>query len=229
MSNAQSKKKTIKVHTSPLINCRKELPGRGWPPTFPVFQFFEIAFVAVSRLQRKYVSRAADQTILEKGFNLLGTQPFDIERITRHKVLQPFNPLRRANKPARTSANHIFFACLLIHLSHGMAAAFGANLWKHKRRGVIWPFLQHHPYNLRYHISRPLDHDMIANAHILARQFFLIVKRRIGDHHTPNRYRLKARYRCERARATDLNINTLQDRDCLLRRKLVRNSPAWAT
>ena len=94
--------------------------------------------------------------------------------------------------------------------------------------GVHRTLFQHHADNLRNHVAGALHDHRVANAHILARNFVLIVQRRIGDDDAADRHRIEPRHRRQRAGAPDLDFDVAQDRaGGLFGGEFMRVGPAW--
>src|SRR5690606_1517739 len=101
------------------------------------------------------------------------------------------------------------------------------------------PFLEHHPHDLRDHVSGALDHDGVADADIDrlvaadgragrvdALDVVFVVEGDILDHDAADTDWGEARHGRQRAGAADLDIDALDGRGRLLGRELVRHGPA---
>jgi hypothetical protein len=79
---------------------------------------------------------------------------------------------------------------------------------------------------LRDHVAGALDHDRVADAHVLALDLVAVVQRRVRDRHTADAHRLELRDRRQCTRASDLHFDREHGGGRLRRRELVRHRPA---
>ncbi len=144
-----------------------------------------------------------------QGLEIRRAEALDIERVPRHEVLEPLDGLSGADQPARAAARGFGLAGLLVDLAHRMAAAGRAAIRKGVRLRAARPALEDHSHDLRNHVARALHDHRVADPHVLARDFLLVVQRRIRDDDAADRDRLELRDRREHARAADLDLDVL--------------------
>ena len=109
-----------------------------------------------------------------------------------------------------------------------MAAAHRTDLWELIRRSVWRTLVQHHAEHLRDHVAGALDVHRIADAHVLAGDFVLIVQGGVGDHHAADGDRFELGDRRQRPGAADLDLDIAQNRGRLLGGEFMRDGPARA-
>ena len=80
--------------------------------------------------------------------------------------------------------------------------------------------------HLGNHVSGSAHNDGIANAHVFARYFVLIVQGGVGNGNATDEYRLQAGNRGYCTGAPDLYINGFDNGQCFFGRKFVGNGPA---
>lgn len=159
-----------------------------------------------------------------KRLDQRAAQPLDIEGVARDEVLQVLDALERARKLARAAAHGL---ALLAH--RGRLERARAHMRKRERARMPRALIENDAYDLRNHVARALHDHRVADADVLARDFILVVQRRVGDDDAPDRDGLQLRYRRHRARAAHLNVDGFEDRLRLLRREFMRDGPAWRT
>ena len=174
------------------------------------------------------IGRFLDQPFLVEQLDIGAAQSFDVERVAADEMLEPLHGLRRTNQHARAAAVDVFLARLLVHFAHGMAAADGAFVRKLIGLRALRPLLQDHAHDLRNDVAGALDHDRVADAHILARDLVFVVQRGVLHHHAADRDGLQFRDRRELAGAADLDVDVEQHGFGLLGREFVRDGPARA-
>ncbi len=81
--------------------------------------------------------------------------------------------------------------------------------------------------DLRDHVARALDHHPVAGAHAQPFDLIGIVQRRIGHGDAAHPHRLQPRDRGQLAGPPDLDVDGVQRGFGLLRRKFMRERPAW--
>ena len=91
---------------------------------------------------------------------------------------------------------------------------------------ALRPALEHDAHKLRDDVARALHHDGVAVAHVLARDFVLVVHRDVLDHDAADGHRLDMRDRRQRAGAADIDLDALDDALGLLGGEFVRDRPA---
>src|SRR5260370_4694253 len=105
------------------------------------------------RIKAEDVARLADQLILPESGDVLLTEPFDVEAVARHEMLQPFDRLRRTDQAAGAApGSHAF-------LAHREAAADRAAVGELVGRGVFRPAVAPDSDGRLEHVARALDHD----------------------------------------------------------------------
>src|SRR6185312_15166707 len=189
-------------------------------------------------LEPEDVDGVLDDALVEEQLDLLGAEPLDVERPTRHEMLELLHRLCGADELAGTAAARIFLAGLLVDLAHRGRAADRADV-----RELIWPsrlgpLVEQHLHDLRDHVAGPLDHHGVADADIgtvadrltkavEALDVVFIMERDIDHGHAADGHRIEPPDRRERTGAADLDIDLAQHGGRALRGKLVRNGPAW--
>ena len=83
--------------------------------------------------------------------------------------------------------------------------------------------------NLRDHIARAADNDLITDSNIEASHFVNIVQRGITDRNAPYKYRLETGNGCNRSGPSYLVVNAQEPRDLLLSWKFSGNRPPRCT
>ena len=131
-------------------------------------------------------------------------------------MLQAFDSLRRTDEPAGAAAHRIALAGLLVHLAHRMAAADRANIRKLESFRAFRTLILHRSENLRNDVAGALHDNRVADAHVLAFDLVLVVKRGVLHHDTADGDGLELGRGGERAGAADLDFDVAQDCGCLL-------------
>ena len=150
----------------------------------------------------------------------LVAEALDVHGATAGKMQQRLLHLRGADEAARAARDR------LIGKPHDRRAAFGA-LPRHDEfaRG-FGPLFHEHAHDLGNHVASATRDHGVADAHVLASHFILVVQRGVGDGDAADEDGLEPRDRRERAGAPDLDIDA-QDLGChLLGGKLVRQREA---
>src|SRR6185437_4762341 len=173
------------------------------------------------------VGRFFQHSGLMQRFDVGAAETFDVERIAADEMFEALHNLRRTDEAASAAAVDIFLAGLLVHLAHGVAAAYRAFVRHVIGFRAAWTFLRDHTHDLRDHIARALDDNRIAFARIETGDFVFIVKRGVFYHHAADRDGLQPRNRRHLARAAHLNVDLLQNRFGLFGREFVRDGPTW--
>ena len=135
-------------------------------------------------------------------------------------MLQPFQPLRRAVQLVGAATHGFTFR------PDGRCPAFGTCVGKVKGRSIIAAVSCDDTYHLRDHIAGALNDNAVANTDILAADFILIMQRGVGHHYTANRDWCQTGHRRQRAGASHLNIDFIQQGFSLFGGKFVRQRPA---
>ena len=146
--------------------------------------------------------------------------------LREQKCLKPLDRLGGADEMPGAAAHHVGDAGLLIDLAHRRRAANRADLRENIGRSACGPLVEHDFENLRDHVAGALHDDGVADAHVLPRDFVLVVERGVPDDDAADRDRLQLGDRRQRAGASDLNLDPLEHGRRALRRELVRDRPA---
>ncbi len=169
--------------------------------------------------------RFSDQSCVEKLLDLPGAQPINVERLARHKMDQPLAGLRGADEPTGAAPDGIGLARLLVMFAHRIAAAdrtgVAEDIGFRARRALV----QHHFDDLRDDIARTLDHDGVADAHILADNLVLVVQRGVRYNDAAHGDGFQLGHRGQRAGAADLDFDGIELGGRLFRREFVRDGP----
>ena len=141
-------------------------------------------------------------------------------------MLQVFGLLERAGKFAGAAEAHALLARGIDLAHHRRLQRAWALGGKTIGFGLFGPLVEDHLQHLRDHIACALDNDSVFLAHIEPRDFVRVMQRRVLHHHAADRHRLKLSDRRQRAGASHLNLDVVDDRRRLLGGKLVRDRPA---
>src|SRR5690606_14859695 len=128
-------------------------------------------------LEREDVRRLHDPALVVEGLDLLLAQPLDVEGVARDEISKPYPRLCVTDEPSRAAPHRVHFSGPLIDLAYRMASAnraFGGKLVG--LRAFRAP-LRYNANDLRDDVSRPLDDDGVTDAHVLALDLVLVVKR----------------------------------------------------
>ena len=230
MANAQGKNEAVERNVAPLVNRIEKFDDTVFQRADFVARTGSVApeirwIVSVTRAQCKNIIGATHQTRRPIIVNLLIAEPFNIQRLTRYKMFEPFARLRLARQTARAAQNNI---CLTVfaQIARRRRAAGRTRFWKRERHGSGRARITHHAHNLGYHIARALDDYRVANADILARNLIGIMQGGIAHAHATNRDLLQFGNRRKRTCAPHLNVDILQHGCRLLRRKFMCDRPA---
>ena len=166
------------------------------------------------------VGRGAHVAAVDQLFDELFAQPFDVHGAARGKVDQRLLALRRA-KEAGGAARHGFV--LAAHDRRGAdRAAFRHDEFRREDRALFGQYAHH----FGDHVARAADHHRVADAHVLAPHFVLIVQRGVGHRDASDEDRRQPRHRGERAGAAHLHVDAEHRGQRFLRRIFVRHRPA---
>ena len=141
-------------------------------------------------------------------------------------MFQALLHLRRTDEAARTAANNVGRAPVLVGFAHRMAAAHRTDGRELEGLCRFRPLLENNFDDLRDDVAGALHDDGIADADVLARDLVLVVQRRVRDDNAADRNRLELCDRRQRASAANLNFNAAQHRRRLFGGELVRDGPA---
>ena len=227
MANAERIDEAVEADGPPRFDSAEELLRGGRAPPFPVGKLRGGAGVA--DLERENIRRRLDQAIVVEGLDVLLAESFDVEGVARHEVLQALDALRRADQPAGAAAHRIDFAGDRIHLAHRMAAASRTKIGKGESFRGLGPLLLDHAENLRDDVAGTLDDDGIADADVLARDLVFIVQGGVLHDDAADGHRLELGDGGQRAGASDLNFDVVEDGGRLLGREFVRDGVARRT
>ena len=100
-------------------------------------------------------------------------------------------------------------------------AAYRAARGQHEAVRVARTFIDDYLHDFGYDVAGPPHHHRIAHPYVLALHFVVIVQCCVGDGHSADEHRLQPRYRRQRARAADLDVDTVDHGRRLLGRKLM--------
>ena len=114
----------------------------------------------------------------------------------------------------------------LARLAHRRAAAHGANRGHREHRGARRTPLGQHADHLGDHITGSAHDHRVANPHILAPGFVLVVQGGVGDRDATDEHRRQLGHRRQLAGATDLHVDVEHRGQLLLGRVFVRDRPA---
>ena len=84
-------------------------------------------------------------------------------------------------------------------------------------------------YHFGNHVAGPADNDRIANPHVLAPDFVLVVQRGIGHRNSADEHRLEPGHRRQRAGPANLDVDTENFGACFFSRVFVGYGPTWLT
>ena len=185
-----------------------------------------LVLARLSRLQREDVGRRLDQAVVVEGLDVLLAETFDVEGVARDEMLEPLDPLRRADQPAGAAPDRILLAGVGIDLARGMAAAGGADGGKDESFRALRPLLLNHAENLRNDVAGALHDDRIADADVLARDLVLVMQGRVLHHDAADGDGIELGDRGQRAGAAHLDVDVAQDRGRLLGGKFVSDGVA---
>src|SRR5690606_34039492 len=129
----------------------------------------------------------------------------------------------RAKKPACAAKE-----CLLVRTCH-LGAAYLAFLRCRDRYGVLGPAFQYDLNHLRDDVPCPAHDNRVANADILAVHLPHVVQSSVADGDAAHEYRLQARHRRDRARASHLELDVTYYRQRFLCGKFVGDRPTRST
>ena len=152
-------------------------------------------------------------------------------------MAQPLHRLRRADQFAGAATAGILLAGLLVDLARRRRAADRTGMREFIRHRVRRPLVDDDADDLRDDVARPLDHDGVADANVVALadrlavriealDVILVVQRDVLDDDAADRDRRQPRHRRQRAGAADLDIDLVDRGRCLLGREFVGDGPA---
>ena len=186
----------------------EQLRRGGLAPALPRFEPRRGAPVALGKGED--VLRRLDQPVVVEGLDVLLAKSLDVEGVARHEMLEPLDPLRRADQAAGAAPDHILLAGDGIDLAHGVAAAGGADGGKAESFRALRPLRFNHAENLRDDVAGALDDHGVADAHVFPRDLILIVQRGVLHHDAADGHRLELGDRRQRAGAADLDLDVAQ-------------------
>src|SRR5687768_10585260 len=120
MRDPEGEDEAVQRNRSARRNGGEEVSGARLPPPFPFLHALEAACVA--SLQCEDVLWPGDEALAVELVDPLPAQALDVERVARHKMLQPLPRLGRADQPARAAAHRVFLAGAGVDLSDCVAA-----------------------------------------------------------------------------------------------------------
>src|SRR6185437_13335898 len=188
-----------------------------------ILAFFRAAFCALLRAffgqhfaefggllgELENVGRFFQHSGLMQRFDVGAAETFDVERIAADEMFEALHNLRRTDEAAGAAAVDIFLAGLLVHLAHGVAAAYRAFVRHVIGLRAARTFFRDHTHDLRDHIARALDDNRIAFARIETGDLVFVVQGGVFHHHATDRNRLQPRNGGEFAGAADLDVDLL--------------------
>jgi len=133
--------------------------------------------------QLEDVRRLLHQPGLVQELKELAAQSLDVEGIARGEMIEPLHDLRRARQRIGTTARGLQFAGLGIDLAHRVATADRTSVRHLVRLRPLGPAFQHHAHELRNDVAGALHDRGVADAHVLARNFVLVVQRNVLHYH----------------------------------------------
>src|SRR5690348_12704584 len=170
--------------------------------------------------QAVQVGRAAHELFVHELVDELLAQPFDVHGAPAGEVKQSLLALRAAEEPAAAACRR-----LALEANHGRAA-LGAFL-RHGEPVFRAPRAPLQDLDqLGDDVAGAPDHDRVADPHVLAPQFVLVVERDVGDRRATDEDRLQSRRGREHARAAHVHADAFHLGALLLRRELVRDGKA---
>src|SRR5262245_28513043 len=164
MRDAERIDEVVELHRTARLYCREQLRRRGLPPPFPGLEPRRGAPVASGKSED--VLRRLDQPVVVEGLDVLLAKPVDVEGVARHEMLEPLDPLRRADQAAGAAPDRILFAGDGIDLAHRVAAAGWTDSRKAKSFRALRPLTLNHPDNLRNDVAGALDDHRVSDAHV---------------------------------------------------------------
>src|SRR5262249_22190903 len=147
MRNAERIDEAVELDLAPRLDGGEQLRRGRLAPPFPRLEFRRGTAVAAGK--RGDVLRWLDETIVVEGLDVLLAKPLDVEGVARHEMLEPFDPLRRADQSAGATPDGIFLAGNGIDFPHGMTAAGGADRGKAESFCALGALRFDHAENLR--------------------------------------------------------------------------------
>src|SRR3546814_14343553 len=136
MADAGREQEAVERRTATRVDGGDQIGGRYLRPAF-----------AVEKLvlcQLEDVGGRLEETVPKEALDMDDAQTFDVERVARHEMPQPFDPLRRADKAA--GAAYVDLALL----AHRVGVTFGAFRRAHIGRPTPAP----------RHLLQPLRDDV---------------------------------------------------------------------
>ena len=169
------------------------------------------------------ICHVAEQPLLDHTVNQLIAQPVNVHRTAATPVDEALGGLRGA-VDGNAAICHLSF---LPHDQRTAARAMRGHLPEGPRRmGKVLFARKSRPHDLRDHVTGLVNHDRIADTHVLASDLVDVVQSRTGNRGTRNRHRVELRNRSEHACAPHLHANLAQDGGFFFRRELEGNGPA---
>ena len=134
-----------------------------------------------------------------------------------------FFALRAAKQPARAAVVGLTLFTHSSRATHRTLARHGEWL------GITVALVHHHAHHFGNHIAGTAYHHGVAQAHILATGFILVVQRGIGHRDAAHKHGRQLGHRGEFAGAAHLHIDAQHRGQLLLGRVFVRHGPARLT
>ena len=217
LTDAEREDETFKADLAARLDGRQKVADRN------ITIAVKRSHLGAPCIKTEDIGRSSDPAEGDELVDLPRAKPLDIEGIARDEMLQPFEALCRAFEAVGTASHRLA-------LGPGCrCAAFGTCLGKDKPGAFGGPRFGKHPHHLRDHIASPLDHHPVANTDILAADFILVMKRRVGDNNTADGDGFKPRHRCQRAGTPDLDVDGVQQGFGLFGGEFMRQRPARRT
>jgi hypothetical protein len=166
------------------------------------------------------VGRRVHDAAVDDLVDQLFAEAFDIHRAASGEMQQRLLALRRTEQAARAPRDRFVGQPL------DRRAAFGALRRQDELPGARLARARHDANDFGDHVAGAPHDDRVADAHILAPHFVLVVQRRVGDGDAADEHRLQPRHRRDRAGAAHLHVDREHLGGHLLGRKLVRKCPA---
>ena len=185
---------------------------------------------AIERSERREaelvkIGQGADEVGVDQLFDQLVAKAFDLDCTTRRKVQYRFFALGCTKEAAGTAiVDFVLFP-------HRVRTANGA-LARHRENQAALRFRQcgavgRQSDDFGNHIAGAAHDHRVADTHILASRFVLVVQRGVGHRDAADKYWRQLGHRRQLAGSPHLDLDRLHRRQLLLRRVLVRHRPTW--
>src|ERR1700737_2517353 len=233
MAHAEREDEALKRNPPPLLDGGEQIAYRRLAVAFNLLE----PDLDVARRQREDIGRLFHPSLLEKEFDLLLAQPFDVEGAARGEQFQVLDLLVGTGKLAGAAgASALLAGCgfLAHHIGMQRARTF---LRKVIRPSIPGPLVEHHVHHLRNDVAGALDDDGIADADIAALaqllavtadafDVILVVQRDVLHDDAADADRFKLADWREGAGAPHLDLDIPEHGHGALGRELVRDRPA---